>query len=100
MEWERQKSNRKKKGEVGKIEKDDRERRGWEEGRRRGGGNGKKRRRLQINFFEFLIYAKFYIKCFICLISINLPSEPLSFVILHLHSKGKETESQRGEVTC
>ena len=69
--------------------------------RRKGGGNGKKRRRrLQINFFEFLTYAKFYIKCFICLISINLPSEPLSFVILHLHFKGKETESQRGEVTC
>ena len=68
--------------------------------RRKGGGNGKKRRRLQINFFEFLTYAKFYIKCFICLISIYLPSEPLSFVILHLHFKGKETESQRGEVTC
>lgn len=81
------------------MEKDDRERRRWEEGRRRGGGYGKKRR-LQINFFEFLTYAKFYITCFICLISINLPSEPLSFVIFHLHFKGKETESQRGEVTC
>lgn len=63
------------------------------------GGNGKKRR-LQINFFEFLTYAKFNITCFICLISINLPSEPLSFVIFHLHFKGQEIESQRGEVTC
>jgi len=69
--------------------------------RRKGGGNGKKRRRrFQINFFEFLTYAKFYIQCFIGLISMYLPSEPLSFVILHLHFKGKETESQRGEVTC